>query len=174
MIKTRLKIRTYDDPCLRKKSSPVQSVGAAEIMLIQAMIDTISQKENEIGLAAPQIGINKQIFVIDLGDGPAVFINPKILKKQGKEVMEEGCLSFPGLSFTIERAKRIVVDYINVDNEPCRLECEDFLARVILHEHDHLHGKMIIDYGSKKEKEEQKEIIDNLVEKTRQDLKSNS
>jgi peptide deformylase len=167
MIKTTLKIRTYGDPCLRIKAEPVDQVGPAELMLIQAMIYTISQKETDIGLAAPQVGISQQIFVIDLGEGPMVFVNPKISHCEGQEEMEEGCLSFPGLSFNVNRPKKIVVDYIDEHNESRRLECDGFLTRVILHEHDHLHGKLIIDYASEKEKQQQSAQIDQLLDQAK-------
>ncbi|MDP8265770.1 MAG: peptide deformylase [Candidatus Aceula meridiana] len=171
MIRTKLKIRTYGDPVLRKEAEPIDKVGPAEIMLIQAMINTISEKETDIGLAAPQIGVSKQIFIIDLGDGPSVFVNPKISNPQGKEEMDEGCLSFPGLSFKIKRPKSISMDYTDENGEERHIECEGFLARVILHEYDHLHAKMIIDYASDKEKQEQKAQIDKLAAKTEQELK---
>ena len=173
MIKTKLKIRTYGDPVLRKEAESVEKVGPAEAVLIQAMINTISEKETDIGLAAPQIGISKQIFIVDLGDGPSIFINPRLSNPQGEEEMEEGCLSFPGISFKVKRPKSITVDYIDEKNEPHCIECEDFLARVILHEYDHLHAKMIIDYASNKEKQDQKVLIDELIVKTEQELKEN-
>lgn len=174
MIKTRLRIRTYGDPVLRQPAKPVKEVGPAEKMLINAMIATIADNENEIGLAAPQVGVSKQIFIIDVGQGPQVFVNPRISHPKGKEQMQEGCLSFPGLSFTITRPKRISVDYVDQYNQPQHLDCEGFLARVILHEYDHLHAKMIIDYANEQEKQNQKQIIDSLVEQTKRDLENTS
>jgi len=173
MIRTKLKIRTYGDPVLRKEAEPVDKVGPAEILLIQAMINTISEKETDIGLAAPQIGVSKQIFIVDLGDGPSVFINPRISNPQGEEEMDEGCLSFPGISFKVKRPKNISLDYIDENGEPCHIECEGFLTRVILHEYDHLHAKMIIDYASDKEKQDQKVLIDELTAKAEQEPKEN-
>ncbi len=174
MIKTRLKIRTFGDPCLRKKSTPVKVVGAPERMLIEAMFDTIAQKETEIGLAASQIGINKQIFVVDLPDFPHVFVDLKVIRTQGREAMEEGCLSFPGIVFKVTRPRKIWVEYLDEDNKKCQLTCEGLQARVILHENDHVHGKLIVDYAHKSEIAKQKEALVALEESTKKALKINS
>lgn len=145
MITTKLKIRTYGDPCLRKKSVPIQEVGPAHRMLITSLIETMHQNKG-VGLAAPQVGINEQLFVADLGDGPMAFINPQILKRRGSEVMEEGCLSIPGVLVNVKRSKSIVVRYIDEHNRKVKSECTELLARVIQHETDHLHGKLIVDH----------------------------
>ena len=171
MIKTKLKIRTYGDPCLRKKSDSVKKVGLAERMLIEAMMNTIKDNETEIGLAAPQVGINKQIFIVDIPDFPRIFVDPKITGLEGQEIMEEGCLSFSGISFNVKRPKKIVVEYLNEDNKKCRLRCEDFFARVILHETDHLNGKLIVDHASQDEKKRKKQALEELLKKTKQELK---
>lgn len=147
MPATKLKIRLYGDPCLRKRSAEVKDVGPSERMLIGAMIATMHQAKG-IGLAAPQVGINQRIFVADVGDGPRVFINPKIVKKGGSETLEEGCLSIPQVTVNVKRAKKINVKYLNEQNQPCEGEFQDILARVIQHESDHLNGKMIVDYAS--------------------------
>lgn len=172
MIKTKLKIRTFGDPCLRKKASPVKKMGIAERLLIESMLYTISEKETDIGLAATQVGVDKQIFVVALPDFPHVFIDPKIVKTEGpQEIMEEGCLSLPGLVFKVSRPQKIWVDYTNEINEKCHLECEGFHARVILHESDHLNGKMIIDHASREDVARQKEAIANLEATTKKALK---
>ena len=145
MITTKLKIRIYGDPCLRKKSIPVKEVGPAQRLLIAALIETMYQYKG-VGLAAPQAGINEQIFVADIGEGPMVFINPRILKRRGSEVLEEGCLSIPGVLVNVKRPKTIVVQYVDENNRKVKRECTELLARVIQHETDHLHGKLIVDY----------------------------
>ncbi|VAW13608.1 Peptide deformylase, partial [hydrothermal vent metagenome] len=89
-----LKIRQYGDPCLRQKAETVSVVGPGERMLIQSMIATMNEAKG-IGLAAPQVGISKRIFVADVGDGPIAVIDPKILAKSGSDIFEEGCLSIP-------------------------------------------------------------------------------
>ena len=144
MLTTKLRIRLYGDPCLRKKSTPVKEVGTAERMLIANMIETMHEHKG-VGLAAPQVGINEQIFVADIGEGPIAIINPRIIKKRGSEVMEEGCLSIPGVLIKVKRPKKIVVSCMDENNNKMQRECEGLLARVILHETDHLRGKLIVD-----------------------------
>ena len=162
METTKLKIRVYGDPCLRKKSKPVKEVGPAERMLMAAMVETMHGHKG-VGLAAPQVGINQRITVVDIGEGPVAIINPRILKKRGRDVMEEGCLSLPGVLVEVKRAKEIRVKYIDEYNQTVERSCSDLLARVIQHEIDHLNGKLIIDYPSLKERfklrKQLKEII---------------
>ncbi len=151
MTAVTLKIRLYGDSCLRKKSVPVIYVGPTEQSLLQAMLVTMRENKG-VGLAAPQVGINRQIFVADIGDGPMAFINPKIIKKSGGDVIEEGCLSIPGVTVMVRRPERIVVRYIDEDNQPHEKIYDEMMARVIQHEMDHLDGKLIVDYAGIKEK----------------------
>jgi len=146
-----LKVRTYGDPCLRKKSSVVEDVGPSERMLIQSMIETMHQAKG-VGLAAPQVGINKRLFVIDVGEGPIAIINPSITKKASTVVLEEGCLSIPEVTVMVERPDQITIKFINEQGQMKKMICEDLLARVVQHETDHLNGKLIIDYASHSEK----------------------
>ena len=140
-----LTVRVYGDPCLRAKSAPVDRVGVGERLLIQAMIETMYAHKG-IGLAAPQVGINQQIFVADIGQGPVVIVNPKILKRSGTQTLEEGCLSIPGVVVEIKRPQKILVNFYNERNQLVEKEFTDLMARVFLHETDHLHGKLIVDY----------------------------
>ncbi len=142
-----MKLRIYPDHCLREKSSPLEEVSSAERMLFQAMLETM-RANNGIGLAAPQVGINKRFFVADIGEGPLIVINPKIIKVQGHDVMEEGCLSLPGIGVEVKRAQTVLVEYQDSDNQMVRREFQDLLARVFLHETDHLNGKLISDYAN--------------------------
>ena len=158
-----LKIRLYGDPCLRKKSVPVKEAGSVERILIQAMIETML-KNKGVGLAAPQVGINQRIFVADIGEGPIAVINPKIVKKTGAMTMQEGCLSIPGVTVAVKRAKSIVVKYIDENNREIERRFDDLLARVILHETDHLDGKLIVDYASLSEKRKLKEKLKDLYD----------
>ena len=147
MITTKLKIRIYGDQVLRQKAVPIEEVGPAERMLIASMIDAMHEHKG-IGLAAPQVGVSEQIFVADIGEGPLVFVNPQIFQRRGSEVREEGCLSIPGVVLKVKRPQKIRVRYLNEDNKIFEKEYSDLLARVILHETDHLKGKLIIDYAS--------------------------
>jgi peptide deformylase len=151
MTITKLKVRLYGDPCLRKKSAPVKEVGPAERILIQSMIDTMHQ-EKGIGLAAPQVGINQRILIVDVGEGPFAVINPDIIHKSGSDVMEEGCLSLPGVTINVKRALKIRVRYLDHQGSKHERNFQDLRARVILHETDHLNGKLITDYANLAEK----------------------
>jgi len=157
-----LKIRFYGDPCLRKKCIPVKEVGPGERMLMKSMIATMHQAKG-IGLAAPQVGINQRFFVVDIGDGPMVIINPNITKKSGSGVLEEGCLSIPEVTVLIDRPQKVTVQYMDEHNQMMKMTCEDLLARVIQHETDHLDGKLIVDYASHSEKDAFKDQL-NILE----------
>ncbi len=147
MITTKLKIRTIGDNCLREKSLPIAKVGIPERILVQSMIATMNSAQG-IGLAAPQVGINKCVIVVDIreGEGPLVMINPQIMRTQGEAEMEEGCLSVPNQTIKITRPYKIVVKYKDIDNREWEEEFKDLLSRAIQHEVDHLDGKLIVDY----------------------------
>lgn len=146
MPETTLKIRFYGDPCLRKKSVPVGDIGPGERLLIKSMMETMHAAKG-IGLAAPQVGINQRILVADIGEGPVALINPKVLKRSGSAELEEGCLSIPGVQIVVKRPVQIVVQYTDINNRTTQRVFTDLLARVILHETDHLNGKLIVDYA---------------------------
>jgi peptide deformylase len=135
--------------------------------LINAMIDTMHAYKG-IGLAAPQVGINEQIFVVDTGDGAFAIINPHIVKKFGADVMEEGCLSIPDVLVKVKRAESIVVEYMDENNRKIERKCIGLLAKVIQHETDHLNGKLIVDYANSEEKAKFKKTIEQL-EKSNKD-----
>ena len=97
-----------------------------------------------VGLAAPQIGINKNIFVFDSGEGPFVAINPKMEKKEGEIIFMEGCLSLPGYYWDIERAEYARISCLNEKGEEVVYEGEELMGRVLQHEYDHLRGKLLI------------------------------
>ncbi len=161
MVMTKLKIRLYGDPCLRKKSLLVKSLGPSERILINFLLETMHHYKG-VGLAAPQLGINQRIFVVDLGEGPIAVINPRILKWMGSVVQEEGCLSIPGVNLSIKRPETIKVEYRDENDKPIEREFTGLLARVFQHEYDHLQGKLIVDYlswqGKKKIAQQLKEL----------------
>jgi peptide deformylase len=127
------------------------------------MIATMREAKG-VGLAAPQVGINQRLFVMDAGEGPMAIINPKITKKIGAEVLEEGCLSIPEVTIQIKRPQQITVKYMDEDGQAMEMTCEDLMARVIQHETDHLDGKLIIDYADINEKAQFKEQLMALKE----------
>lgn len=140
-------IRINGDEVLRKRSKEVSEITDRTLKLIKDMAETMYEADG-VGLAAPQVGILQRIFVIDVYDdeGLRVFINPEILEVSGSQVGEEGCLSVPGEVADIERANYVKVKAINEKGEEFVLEATELLARAILHENDHLDGKLYIDY----------------------------
>jgi len=162
MQPTSLKIRLYGDPCLKKKSNPVKEVGPGERLLIESLLATMYAYKG-IGLAAPQVGINQRIFVADTGEGPMAIINPKVLNKKGSQTMEEGCLSIPGVSVNVKRPKVIVVKFTDENNQQVTKEFSELMARVFLHESDHLDGKLILDYAKAKERKKLIELFEKAV-----------
>ena len=140
----------YDgDPILRKTSREVKEVTPHLEQLIDDMIETM-QLENGVGLAAPQVGVLKRIFVIDVGDGPMEFINPVIVEKSGSQTGSEGCLSLPGKVAIVTRPNHVVCEAYDRHMNPIRVEGEELLARAICHEYDHLDGILYKDVADGK------------------------
>ncbi|MCD4714463.1 MAG: peptide deformylase [Clostridiales bacterium] len=139
-------IRIDDDPILRKKSKPVTVFDEKLKVLVDDMVETMHHADG-VGLAAPQIGILKQVIVLDLYDdeGPMALINPRIIDKKGKQIEEEGCLSLPGRHGMVERPYEVTVQYEDVTGDSYELTGEELLSRVLCHEIDHLNGILYID-----------------------------
>lgn len=142
----------YGDPVLREVATPVEEVDQAIKNLVSDMADTVKEAQG-LGLAAPQVGVSKRIFVVDLSavditEKLHVFINPEILETSDEVEMEEGCLSFPGIYQKIVRPARVVVRATDIDGHRFEMKAEGLAARAILHEYDHLEGKLFIDYIS--------------------------
>ena len=143
-----LDIKKFGDPVLRKRCEPVEKVTKEIKKLIVDMVQTM-EKNNGVGLAAPQVGENKRIVVIKTDiEGQEFFelVNPKILKKS-KETKkeEEGCLSFPKIFFKVERPKEIEVEGIDINGKKTKIKALGIMARVLCHEIDHLDGILFID-----------------------------
>ncbi len=135
-------IRTQGDDILAKECRKVEKMTPKIRELIDDMFDTMYEAYG-VGLAAPQVGILKQIVVIDTtGEDPIVLINPEILETSGSQTGEEGCLSVPGMAGTVTRPNYVKVRAFDEDMQEFILEGEELLARAICHETDHLHGKL--------------------------------
>ena len=147
MKETELKLRIYGDKILRRKATAVRSVGDTEKKLLEEMAK-IMYANGGIGLAAPQVGVNKQIIICDVGKGLCKLINPKIKKRQSVCFIQEGCLSVPGVSVNIKRPKKVFIEAVNESGSRLAFWADDLLARVIQHEIDHLKGKLIVDYAN--------------------------
>ena len=141
------KIRTEGDEILRKISKPVTEMTPRTKALIRDMFDTM-YKADGVGLAAPQVGILKRIFVIDCTADrslPRVFINPEILATEGEQTGDEGCLSVPGKHAQVTRPMKVTVRALNENMEEFTLTVEGLEARCVLHENDHLDGILYVD-----------------------------
>jgi len=147
MEKITLKIRLFGDPVLRKKAKPVRKIEQAQRDILSEMV-RLMLDSGGVGLAAPQVGVAESLIVADIGKGLYKLINPKILKKEGRQVLEEGCLSIPGVCIKVKRAKKVVVAAQDEFAKPLTIEAQDLLACVLQHEIDHLKGKVITDYAS--------------------------
>jgi len=139
-----LKIRVYPDPILKKKTSFVAGITDDEKKLFEDMAKTM-YVAGGVGLAANQVGVSKQIMVLDVGRGLLKLANPKILKASCKKSGEEGCLSFPEISVKIERPEKVVIEAMNHEGAMVKIEADGLFARALQHEMDHLAGVVIID-----------------------------
>ncbi len=141
-----MEVLRYPNPMLKRPSAALLMVGDEERRILDKMAETMYSGHG-IGLAAPQIGISKQLLVVDIGDKRLLrLINPSVLKMEGKEGMEEGCLSVPGIYININRPQKIMIKALNENGMETRFEADGLLARAIMHEIDHLRGKLIIDH----------------------------
>lgn len=137
-------VREIGDDILTKQCKDVSKMTLRTKILIGDMLDTMYEKCG-VGLAAPQVGVLKKIVVIDVGEGPAVLINPEIIETYGEQTGEEGCLSVPGKWGIVTRPAKVKVRALNQDMEPFEMEGEGLLARAICHEIDHLRGELYVD-----------------------------
>jgi peptide deformylase len=145
-----LNILEYPDPRLRTKAEPVAAVDDELRRLAADMLETMYAAPG-IGLAATQVNIHRRMLVADVSeekDAPHVFINPEILERRGTEVMEEGCLSVPGIYEPVTRSEWVRVRALGLDGEPFEMELDGLLAVCVQHEMDHLEGKLFVDYLS--------------------------
>jgi peptide deformylase len=140
-----LEIRTIGDPVLREVAEPVRKVNKDVKQLIKDMFETM-YAANGVGLAAPQVGVSKRIFVIDVGDGePFALVNP-VLAKGWKQIEDqEGCLSVPGVYMPVTRFERVLFKGRDENDRAVQIEATGLLARALQHELDHLDGKIFVD-----------------------------
>lgn len=140
-----LDIVLYPDDPLTQEAEPVQDMGPALAELARDMLDTMYAYEG-VGLAAPQVGVSKRIFVLREPEGEEMcLVNPEIIESDGRELGEEGCLSMPRVYAMVPRATRIHVRAFDQFGAPQEFEARDFLARIIQHEYDHIEGIMFPD-----------------------------
>lgn len=138
-------IRTFPDPVLSMRAAPVTAFDADLARLADDMLETMYDAPG-VGLAAPQIGISKQVFVADIGDGPFAMVNPRIVATSGRWKYEEGCLSVPGRYWNIKRSDFARAEGLDLDGEPVSFEGDELMGRVLQHEIDHLDGVLLLQH----------------------------
>ena len=151
-------IRMFPDPVLRQRAKEVENIDGALRKLAEDMVETMYEAPG-VGLAAPQVGVERRMFVYDIGDGPSTVINPAIVESSGEWSYHEGCLSIPGLYFDLVRPKEVLLRGIDLDGEELEIEADELLARCFQHEMDHLDGILVLE---RLEPEQRKEAMREL------------
>lgn len=147
-----LPIVKFGDPVLQKEGEEITNIDGQLANFIGDMFETMYEAKG-VGLAAPQVALSKKLFVMDVSAGKEtkdriVCINPQIVDAKGSVVNEEGCLSFPGIYFEVERPEIVTVQAIDLNGKEFTFEASGFAARCVLHENDHINGKVFIEYLS--------------------------
>jgi peptide deformylase len=137
-------IRVFGDPVLKQRAKDVIDVDGALVRVVNTMVDTMYDASG-VGLAAPQVGVQKRLFTYDVGEGPEVLINPEIVETEGEWAYEEGCLSIPGFHFEIVRPKLVTITGVDINGDEVVVQGDELLGRVFLHELDHLDGVLMLD-----------------------------
>ena len=147
-----LPIVKYGDPVLQNAGEDVNDVDGRLADFIGNMFETMYEAKG-VGLAGPQVALSKKLFVMDVSSGKEskdriVCINPQIVETKGKVISEEGCLSFPGIYFEVERPEIVTVSAIDINGKEFTFEVNGIAARCVLHENDHINGKLFIEFLS--------------------------
>ncbi len=137
-------IRVYGDPVLKQVARDVDQLDGSLARLVEDMVETMYASEGA-GLAAPQVGVQKRLFVYDVGEGPEAVVNPVIVETDGEWYHDEGCLSIPGLRLGLVRPDRVHLRGRDIDGNELSIEADEFLGRVFQHEVDHLDGVLMVE-----------------------------
>ena len=146
-------IRTFGDPVLRSPAGPVIDYDDGLERLAEDMLETMYDAPG-VGLAAPQIGVARRVFVADIGDGPFVMVNPALVELSGEFVFEEGCLSVPGRFWPITRPGVARARGFDLDGRPIEIQGDELLGRVLQHEIDHLDGTLLLERLTRRERKQ--------------------
>jgi len=138
-------LRYLGDPVLQQRTNDITEIDDRLIQLADDMFDIMYDAPG-IGLAAPQIGVQKRLFVYEHDDEPGVLINPSVVESDGQWVFSEGCLSIPGIYFEIERPKQVMITGVDLDGNEVRYEADELQARLFQHELDHLNGTLMVEH----------------------------
>jgi peptide deformylase len=155
-------IRTFGDPSLLTQAATVTDIDGKLVHLVEGLFETLYQSDSGIGLAAPQVGVQRQIFVWDMGEKPLVILNPKIVESDGEWVYSEGCLSIPGLYIELIRPKKVLMTGIDLNGNEISFEADELEARLFQHELDHLNGVLMFDRMQPEQREEAVQHYRNL------------
>jgi peptide deformylase len=155
-------IRLVGDPVLKQRAHEVEDVDAALVKLVEDMVTTMYEAPG-VGLAAPQVGVQKRLFVYDVGEGPEALVNPTLVEGDGEWVFEEGCLSVPGLAWDIVRPKEVHLHGWDLDGNEVDIEADEYLARVFQHEMDHLDGILLLERLDEDQAKEAKRAVRELM-----------
>jgi peptide deformylase len=147
-------IRTFGDPVLKTKAAAVTEIDGKIARLVDDMFDTLYDSDSGIGLAAPQVGVQKQIFVWEIDEQPMVIINPEIVESRGEWVYDEGCLSIPGLYVEMLRPNEVLMRGLDLDGNTIEIEASELAGRLFQHELDHLNGVLMFDRMSPEQRKE--------------------
>ena len=139
---------------LKSKASEVSDINGKIARLVDDMFDTLYESDSGIALAAPQIGVQKQIFVWDVDDQHMAIINPQIVESSGEWVYDEGCLSIPGLYVEMLRPNHVLVRGYTVDGDEVEIEASELMGRLFQHEIDHLQGVLMFDRMTPEQRKE--------------------
>jgi peptide deformylase len=137
-------VRVYGDPVLKQVARDVDQLDGSLARLVEDMVETMYDSEGA-GLAAPQVGVQKRLFVYDVGEGPQAIVNPTIVETDGEWYHDEGCLSIPGLRLGIVRPDRVHLTGHDIHGNEVSIEADEFLGRVFQHEVDHLDGVLMVE-----------------------------
>jgi peptide deformylase len=151
-------IRLIGDPVLRQRAMEITDVDGKLVQLAEDMLTTMYEAPG-LGLAAPQVGVQKRLFVYDIGEGPQVVVNPVVQESRGEWGYDEGCLSIPGMSFELIRPKEVHLVGYDLDGNELSIEADELLARAFQHELDHLDGVLFIERLSDEDRKAAMKLI---------------
>jgi peptide deformylase len=151
-------IRVFGDPVLRQRAAEIEEIDAKIVRLSEEMIETMYAAPG-VGLAAPQVGIERRIFVYDIGEGPRTVINPEIIESSGEWEYEEGCLSVPDLQWPIVRPKEVHLVGRDLQGNEISIEADELLGRVFQHELDHLDGILLLERLEKDQRKQAMRVL---------------
>lgn len=155
-------IRVFGDPVLKQRATEIDNIDGSLVRLAEDMLTTMYDAPG-LGLAAPQVGVQKRLFVYDLDEEPSVLVNPVISESRGEWSYLEGCLSVPDLHWEIVRPKEILISGYDLEGNEVEIEADELMARLFQHELDHLDGILLLEHLDDEQRKEAKKALRQLV-----------